>query len=115
MDTSALVKLCYLVAAALFILGLKNMAHPRTAVRGNLLGAVGMLLAIVITLTVVDHYGLIFVGILIGAAIGAVLAARIPMTEMPQLVTLFNGLGGIASSLPPYIRFRKNVSRISSR
>ncbi|MDG2382583.1 MAG: NAD(P)(+) transhydrogenase (Re/Si-specific) subunit beta [Pirellulaceae bacterium] len=107
MDTLAIVKLCYLVAASLFILGLKNMSHPRTAVRGNILGAIGMLLAIVVTLTTVDHYGLIVIGILVGGAIGAVLAARIPMTEMPQLVALFNGLGGIASTLVAAAEFSR--------
>ncbi|MCP4189100.1 MAG: NAD(P)(+) transhydrogenase (Re/Si-specific) subunit beta [Planctomycetaceae bacterium] len=107
MDTLAIVKLCYLVAASLFILGLKNMSHPRTAVRGNILGAIGMLLAIVVTLTTVDHYGLIVIGILVGGAIGAVLAARIPMTEMPQLVALFNGLGGVASTLVAAAEFSR--------
>ncbi len=106
-DTLAIVKLCYLVAASLFILGLKNMSHPRTAVRGNILGAIGMLLAIVVTLTTVDHYGLIVIGILVGGAIGAVLAARIPMTEMPQLVALFNGLGGVASTLVAAAEFSR--------
>ncbi len=99
MDMSSLVKLTYIVAAVLFILGLKNMAHPRTAVRGNVLGALGMILAVVVTLTGVERYGLIIVGVLIGAAIGMVLAVRIQMTAMPQLVALFNGFGGIASTL----------------
>ena len=99
MDTSAFVKLSYLVAAALFILGLKNMAHPRTAVRGNMLGAAGMFLAVIVTLMTVDQFGFIAVAALVGAVIGLVLAQRIPMTEMPQLVALCNGFGGIASTL----------------
>ena len=92
-------KLAYLVSAVLFILGLKNMAHPRTAVRGNLLGALGMLLAVVVTLLNVNRFELIVVGLIVGSAIGAFLAARIQMTAMPQLVALFNGFGGGASVL----------------
>ena len=99
--TDLLINGGYLVAAVLFIFGLKGLTHPRTAVRGNLLGSCGMLLAIVITLT--DHsiigFEVILIGIVIGAAIGAVLAVKIEMTSMPELVALFNGFGGIASVL----------------
>ena len=105
MNTWAL-NLCYLVASVLFILGLKGLSHPRTAVRGNLLGAIGMLLAIVVTLldrnvlgAGVQAFVLIFAAILVGSAIGAVLALRIQMTAMPQMVALLNGLGGGASVL----------------
>ncbi len=99
--TDILINGGYLVAAVLFIFGLKGLTHPRTAVRGNLLGSCGMLLAIVITLT--DHnivgFEVILIGIVIGAAIGAILAVKIEMTSMPELVALFNGFGGIASVL----------------
>ena len=95
------IDLCYLVAAVLFILGLKGMTRPRTAVRGNLLGALAMLIAVVATMLHHDvlGWGSILIGILIGSAIGVVLALRIAMTAMPQLVALFNGLGGAASVL----------------
>ncbi len=101
-DTQSIVKLVYLVAAVLFIVGLKNITHPRTAVRGNLLGAAGMALAILAALVAVVlesqySYGYIAIGVIIGTAIGAVLAYRIQMTDMPQLVALFNGFGGLAS------------------
>lgn len=99
MDNLVVLKITYLVSAALFIFGLKGMAHPRTAVRGNLLGAAGMLLAVVVTLFQVESYGWILVGVLVGSAIGLMLAIRIQMTEMPQLVALFNGLGGLASTV----------------
>ena len=96
----ALVKLVYLVAAVLFILGLKGLAHPKTAVRGNLLGALGMFLAIIVTLA---HAGLrwdmIGIGLAIGTVIGAIMAIRVAMTSMPELVALYNGFGGIASVL----------------
>lgn len=96
---AAVINLAYLVASVLFILGLKGLAHPRTAVRGNLMGALGMLIAIVATLTAQGIVGWAWVagGVAAGAAIGAVLAIRIEMTAMPQLVALFNGFGGIAS------------------
>ena len=113
MDTSAFVKLSYLVAAALFILGLKNMAHPRTAVRGNVLGATGMFLAVIVTLMTVDQFGFIAVTALIGAVIGLVLAQRIPMTEMPQLVALFNGFGGVASTLVASAEFLRMEAETS--
>ena len=91
----------YLVAAVLFIAGLKGLSHPRTAVRGNLVGAVGMLLAVVVTLLQqgIMSFELILLGMLAGAVIGAVLALKIQMTAMPQLVGLFNGFGGVASVL----------------
>jgi len=95
------INLTYLLASILFIVGLKGLAHPRTAVRGNLLGAIGMLLAIVVTL--IDRrivsFEVIIAGLVIGGAVGAVLAVRIAMTAMPQLVALFNGFGGGASVL----------------
>lgn len=93
--------LAYLLSAILFIFGLKGLTHPRTAVRGNLLGACGMLLAIIVTLSAHDIISpwLIGFGLVVGAIVGAGLAVKIEMTAMPQLVALFNGLGGIASVL----------------
>ncbi len=98
---SALINLAYLLSAALFIFGLKGLSHPRTAVRGNLLGATGMLIAIVVTLLnrqIID-YKLIVAGLVVGSAIGAVLALKVRMTAMPQMVALLNGFGGAASAL----------------
>jgi len=95
----ALLNLVYLVASVLFILGIKGLTHPRTAVRGNLFSAVGMLIAVVVTLLANEIVGLpiVIAGLVVGAAVGTVLAVRIPMTAMPQLVALFNGFGGGAS------------------
>ena len=96
-----LINIAYLISASLFILGLRNLSHPRTAVRGNTIGALGMLIAVVATLLdkrIVD-ISLIIVGLLVGAVIGTVLALRVQMTAMPQLVAIFNGLGGGASAL----------------
>ncbi len=83
----------------LFIFGLKKMTHPRTAVKGNALSAIAMALALAIALISRDGYVYIFVGLMAGAAIGVWLATTIKMTSMPQLVALFNGLGGAASIL----------------
>lgn len=99
--SSALVNISYLIAACLFVFGLKGLSHPRTAVRGNFLGAIGMLIAIVVTLLnkQIVSYEIIFAGLIVGSAIGAILAAKIQMTAMPQLVALYNGFGGGASVL----------------
>ncbi len=97
---ATLVNIAYLIAASLFILGLKGLSHPRTAVRGNLMGALGMTIAVVVTLLQGNlSFELIFAGIIVGSAIGAILALKIEMTAMPQLVGLYNGFGGIASVL----------------
>ncbi|BBC22828.1 NAD(P) transhydrogenase, beta subunit [Pseudanabaena sp. ABRG5-3] len=95
------IQLTYLVAASLFIIGLKQMGSPATARQGNLLGAIAMLLAVVATLLdkQVLSYGLILVAIAIGSIIGALIAYKVAMTDMPQMVGLLNGLGGLASSL----------------
>ena len=100
----ALVNLGYLAAAVLFILTFKGLSHPRTAVRANLLGSIGMLVAVAATFLLLrgegaEGYGLILGGIVVGAVIGALLALRIRMTAMPQMVALLNGFGGAASVL----------------
>lgn len=94
-------QLLYLAAAVLFIFGLKQLSSPRTARRGNLIAAVGMLLAVVVTLANIDNikWGTIVAGLVVGGAAGAYLALRVKMTSMPELVAAFNGFGGIASAL----------------
>ncbi|MFB2898082.1 NAD(P)(+) transhydrogenase (Re/Si-specific) subunit beta [Aerosakkonemataceae cyanobacterium BLCC-F50] len=95
------IQLTYLVAASLFILGLKKLGSPATARAGNVWAAVGMFLAIVATLLDrhVLNYEMILLAIAIGSVIGAVVAYKVAMTEMPQMVGLLNGLGGAASAL----------------
>jgi len=96
-----LIDLFYLVAAILFIIGLKGLTKPRTAVRGNLIGALAMLIAVVVTMLhqdVISVTGLL-IAMAVGSVVGIVLALKIEMTAMPQLVALFNGLGGGASVL----------------
>ena len=96
-----LINAAYLVAAVLFILGLKGLTSPRTAVRGNRLGAMGMLLATSATLVdkQIVSYETIALGFAIGTVIGAIWAVKVQMTAMPQLVAAFNGFGGGASAL----------------
>jgi H+-translocating NAD(P) transhydrogenase subunit beta len=106
------IELSYLVAACLFILGLKKLGSPATARQGNTIAAVGMLLAVVATLLdkQVLNYGLIAGGIAVGTIIGIITAKKVEMTDMPQLVGLFNGLGGAASALVAIAEFWRLLS-----
>ncbi len=103
------VNLAYLVAASLFIFGLKMLAHPRTARNGNRLSAVGMLLAIVVTLfdREIVHYTTILAGLIVGTVVGAAMAIRVRMTAMPQMVGLLNGFGGLASATVAFSEYLK--------
>lgn len=100
-NSNRLANLGYLIASVFFIMGIKGMTHPRTAVRGNMLGAVGMLIAVVVTMLRADVVSPMtcLIAMVVGSGVGAVVANRIQMTQMPQLVALFNGFGGIASVL----------------
>ena len=91
----------YIVAAALFVFGLKQLSSPATAVRGNLLSAVGMFVAVVVTLFSqgILEFQWMAVAAIVGALIGALAAQRVAMTAMPEMVALFNGSGGVASLL----------------
>ena len=94
-----LVDLIYLISAVFFILGIKGLTKPKTAVRGNMLSAIGMLIAVVITLLnkSIVSYEYIIAGVLVGGAVGGIMATRIQMTSMPQMIALLNGCGGGAS------------------
>ena len=91
----------YVLASVLFILGIKKLSHPKTARNGNSLAATGMLIAIVSTLLYFGNidFQLVALGIIIGAIIGGVFALKVEMTQMPQMVAIFNGFGGSASAL----------------
>ena len=98
------VSIGYLISASLFILGLKKLGHPRTAPAGNQLGAMGMLVAVLTTVADMHLEGgaqwtLIISGIIVGSVIGYIMAVKVEMTGMPELVALFNGFGGAASAL----------------
>jgi NAD(P) transhydrogenase subunit beta len=101
------IELSYLVATALFFLGLKDLGSPATARKGNFVAAIGMLIAIVATLLNqgVLNYEMILLGIVIGSVLGAIAAYKVEMTSMPQMVGLLNGLGGGASTLVAVAEF----------
>ena len=100
----------YIVAFSLFIYGLSGLTGP-TAVRGNRIAAVGMVIAVVATL-LVDPFNnavLIVLGLLIGALVGVPAARQVKMTAMPQMVALFNGVGGGAVALVSWAEFRETA------
>ncbi len=118
MNLTLLISLAYLVAAVLFILGMKRLSSPESARSGNLIAALGMLIAVLATIPLLQgitsealpqgqilNYILIVVGIVIGLAVGAVGAYSVKMTAMPQMVALFNGVGGGAAALVATMEF----------
>jgi NAD(P) transhydrogenase subunit beta len=116
MDVKVLIiDLTYLVSSLFFIFGIKNLSSPKTARKGNLYASIGMLMAIVITLF--DRHVLTFewiiIGIIVGSAVGTVLALKIPMTGMPQMVGMLNGFGGGASTLVALAEYYKTTPDIA--
>ena len=105
----------YVLASVLFILGIKKLSHPKTARNGNFLAAVGMFIAIAATLIAYEQldYQIIVIGIVIGSIIGVLFATKVEMTQMPQMVAIFNGFGGGASALVAAAEFL-NTGAISS-
>src|SRR5581483_1488673 len=93
------VALLYLIASVLFILALKGLSHPETARRGNMFGIVGMVIAVLTTLALTKSVALIIAGIVVGGAIGAMVARRVEMTQMPELVAAMHSLVGMAAVL----------------
>jgi NAD(P) transhydrogenase subunit beta len=102
------VRLLYIIAFALFIYGLMGLTGPKTAVRGNRIAAVGMAIAVVATLLIpgMGNWGLIILGVAIGTVVGIPAARQVRMTAMPQMVALFNGVGGGAVALIAWVEFR---------
>src|SRR4051794_35523490 len=100
---------CYIAAFVCFIIGLQNLRTPVTARRGNVIAAVGMAIAVGATLLwpQVGNYGLIVIGVALGTAVGVPAARSVKMTAMPQMVALFNGVGGGAVALIAWSEFRK--------
>ena len=103
------INLAYAVAAILLIVGIKRLSHPATARSGNLVAAAGLAISVVVTLfsPEIDHYGLIAAGIAVGTAIGVASARLVRMTAMPQMVALFNGVGGGAAALIATAEFHR--------
>jgi len=112
----SILEISYVIASVLFIVGLKMLSHPLTARRGNILAAIGMGVAILATILFhekdgksIGNIGLILAAILLGTIIGWLIAKRVKMTAMPQLVSLFNGMGGAAAALISIMEF-PNIS-----
>src|SRR5688572_26199073 len=108
----SILTVCYLIGSITFILGLKMLSSPATARKGNLIAAAGMTLAIVGTIFLyqengvkLGNYGWIFGGLVIGSVIGTLAAKKVKMTAMPELVSLFNGMGGACAALISIIEF----------
>jgi NAD(P) transhydrogenase subunit beta len=103
-----IVTVAYIAAFSLFIFGIRQGTHPTTARRGNLIAAAGMAIAVAITLAldVIGNGVLILLGILIGVAVGTIASYRVQMTAMPQMVALYNGVGGGAAALIAWSEFR---------
>lgn len=104
--------LCYLIGSVTFIIGLKMLSSPATARRGNLLAATGMIIAILGTIFLYEedgmrlhNYGWIFGGIAIGSVIGTLAAKKVKMTAMPEMVSMFNGMGGACAALISVVEF----------
>jgi len=106
-----ILEICYLIGSVTFIMGLKMMGNAKTARNGNLLGAVGMTIAILGTIFLHEGevsgmiYGLIFGAIALGTVIGWMTAKKVQMTKMPELVSMFNGMGGACAALISLIEF----------
>lgn len=102
---TGLLEIIYLIGSVSFILGLKMMGHPKTARKGNIVGAIGMTLAIAGTLFFTEYtfhgltLGLIFLAMTLGTAIGWITARKVKITKMPELVSMFNGMGGACAAL----------------
>ncbi|MDF1559370.1 MAG: NAD(P)(+) transhydrogenase (Re/Si-specific) subunit beta [Bacteroidales bacterium] len=118
----SVLEITYIVASVFFILGLKMLSHPLTARRGNIIAAIGMILAIAATILFhqkdgapIGNIGWIIGAMIIGTAIGWIIAVKVKMTAMPQLVSFFNGMGGAAAALISMMEFPHISSELIAR
>ncbi|MGZ8621374.1 MAG: NAD(P)(+) transhydrogenase (Re/Si-specific) subunit beta [Solirubrobacterales bacterium] len=111
---SDLVQAAYIVAFVMFIIGVRQGTHPTTAKRGNMIAAAGMAVAVAVTLSLdgIGNWGLIVGALVVGAAIGSIASIRVQMTAMPQMVALYNGVGGGAVALIAWSEFRDELHLI---
>src|SRR6476469_10744803 len=114
--------ICYLIGSVTFIIGLKMLSNPARARRGNLISAFGMSMAILGTIFLyrddngnrLHNYGWIFGGILIGGTIGTLAAKKVKMTAMPEMVSMFNGMGGACAALISIVEFNRLIHLVGS-
>lgn len=109
-----ILKLGYLIGSITFIMGLKMLSHPDTARKGNTVAAVGMIIAIFVTIFLyrngterLHNYGWIFGGLIVGTVVGTLMARKVQMTAMPEMVSLFNGMGGACAMLISIVEFQR--------
>ena len=109
---SAFVQACYIVSFSLFIIGIRRGTHPTTARQGNMIAAAGMVIAVATTLALkgIGNWGLIAIGLIAGSIVGIVASRRVQMTAMPQMVALYNGVGGGAVALIAWAEFRHDIA-----
>ena len=112
---------CYLIGSVTFIIGLKMLSHPASARKGNLVAAFGMTVAILGTIFLYEengarlgNYGWIFSGLIIGTVIGTLAARKIKMTAMPEMVSLFNGMGGACAALISIVEYNHLSQEMST-
>ena len=117
MHKDGLLELCYLLGSVSFIIGLKMMGNAKTAKNGNMIAAIGMIIAIAGTIFITEHhvsslvYALIFGAIGLGTIIGWLTAKKVQMTKMPELVSMFNGMGGACAALIGLMEYNGNVGQ----
>jgi NAD(P) transhydrogenase subunit beta len=116
LQSESFIYVLYILAFSLFIQGLRGLSGPTTAVRGNRIAAVGMAIAVVATLLLPaeGNWGLIALGIALGVVVGVPAARQVKMTAMPQMVALFNGVGGGAVAIISWVEFRSHGSTYGS-
>jgi len=114
---ASILSVCYLIASVTFIIGLKMLSNPASARKGNLIAAAGMIVAILATIFLYENdgkklgnYGWIFAAIIIGTVIGTLVAKKVKMTAMPELVSFFNGMGGACAALISIVEFDNLIS-----
>lgn len=117
-----ILEITYLIASLTFVIGLKMLSHPESARKGNLIAALGMVIAVIATITIYQpfdsskaiNYGLIALGLVVGTVIGTIMAKKVKMTAMPQMVSFFNGMGGACAALIAVIEFQNHTIGVGS-
>ena len=106
------IEIAYFFASLSFVIGLKMLSHPDSARKGNIVAAVGMGLAVILTMAgeKIHNYGWIIGALIIGSALGAISARKVKMTAMPQMVSLFNGMGGACAAVISLVEFQHHPS-----
>jgi len=115
-----ILEIIYLIASLTFVIGLKMLSHPESARKGNLIAAFGMLIAVIATITIYQpfdstkaiNYSLIALGLIVGTIIGTMMAKKVKMTAMPQMVSFFNGMGGACAALIAIIEFQNHETSL---